>query len=263
MLKNIKRLIIPTLLIILVITFFTRNNFRGVDEIDQESLKNPTRSTLDDSDIIEFTKDDYEYELTPLFNYEVNGLVVNKMDYTLFSIYKRDSVFPMDLCMIWGDNLENKVHQDKDLKFSQDMRFCFVQWKESVNFDEGDLSNNHLLVNNKKIEKKINTISTGDQVKIKGKLVNVKAKNLGDLGKYDPEYFEWNSSTTRTDAGAGACETIYVDDIEILKKSNINSHKLFTFSFYGLILYIAAHILWFTGEALLAHESKDDEEEDY
>ena len=76
----------------------------------------------------------------------------------------------------------------------------------------------------------------GDQVKIKGKLVDIFAKNIGEPGKFDPESFEWKSSVTREDTGGGACETIYVEDIEILKKANTTPDVLFKFSLYGLLL---------------------------
>ena len=94
------------------------------------------------------------------------------------------------------------------------------------------VSNNHLVIDSEKIEKKINQLSVGDQIKIKGKLVNVHAENLGKPGKYDPKLFEWNSSTKREDTGGGACETIYIEDIEIIKKGNAISYYLNKISWF-------------------------------
>lgn len=233
--NKVKKFLYLILFIILIITFFTRNNYKNVEIINSEVLNNPIQEQTENYDAIQFTKDDYQYKLTPLYNYEINALVVRKMDYAWFSIYKRDSVFPRDLCMMWGTNVGDKVYKDKSLKFYQDMRFCFARWEGTLKFNSSEVSNNHLVIQDEKIEKKIKKISVGDQVKIKGQLVDVEAKNLGKPGEYDPEYFSLKSSIKREDVGAGACEIIYVNDVEILQKANPVSHNLFKISFYGLI----------------------------
>ena len=256
MISKIKKILFFTLLATLVVTFFTRNRYKNVNDIDSEVLKNPIQEEIKGKDEIRFTKNSYEYELTSLYDYEINGLIVHKMDYTFFSLYKYDSVFPMDLCMLWGNNVKNKVYQSKTLKFSQDMRWCFCQWRGKIDFNSDEFSNNHLIVNNHEIEKKIKALSVGDQVKIKGQLVDVKANNRGSSGQYDPEYFEMKTSTERDDSGAGACEIIYVEDIEILKKSNPISYYLFKISFYGLILFIVISVLLF----FLDKEPKEESE---
>jgi len=243
MLSIINKILFSALIIILAATFFTRENYRGVDEIDPTLLSDPIQTEVADRQVIKFVKDEYEYELTPLYQYTISGLVVHKLDYTFFSIYKRDSVFPLDLCMIWGENTKSKVYQSKSVQFSQDARFCFYRWQGKITFDHTAFSNNHLVLNNAALEKKMKKISTGDQVEIKGKLVNIKATNLGEAGTFDPEVFEWNSSTDREDTGAGACETIYVESIKILKKSNPISHNLYELSFYGLIALFGINIL--------------------
>ena len=56
----------------------------------------------------------------------------------------------------------------------------------------------------------IKTIKKGDHIRIKGYLVNVDAVNR------DMKTFTWHSSTSREDGGGGACEIIYVKDIEWL-----------------------------------------------
>ncbi|MBA7490362.1 hypothetical protein ES702_00900 [subsurface metagenome] len=243
--NKIKKFLYLIFFLILAITFFTRNNFRSPDMINPDVLNEPVQTETENQDIIQFTKDDYEYKLTPLYDYEINGLVVHKMDYTWFSIYKTDSVFPLDLCMIWGENVENKIYKNKSLKFSQDMRFCFAKWQGQIDFNNNQISNNHLVIQDEKIEKELKKISTGDQVKIKGQLVDIEAKNLGKPGKYDPEYIEWKSSTTREDVGSGACEVIYLSDIEILQKGNSLPHYLFKISFYVLIFLVVIDFFLF------------------
>ena len=72
-------------------------------------------------------------------------------------------------------------------------------------------SNNHLIPSDKKIENQIKSIKENDFVKIDGYLVNVYCK------KSNGSYFYWNSSTSRSDSGNGACEVIYVTNISWLE----------------------------------------------
>lgn len=225
---------------VFAVTFFTRNNSRGVREIAPEVLRQPVQRKIYAAEIIRFTRYGFSYEVKPLYEYVINALIVNKMYYRLFSIYNYDKVFPMDLCLIWGSNVESGVFRNKSVKFSQDCRWCWAEWFGNVNFNLDEMSNNHLLLNNPKLERKIKTLVIGDQIKIKGKLVNVKANLVGKPGRFDEKNLTWNTSTTRTDSGAGACEVIYVEDLQILKKSNVISYYLFHISLYGLL----ALIIW-------------------
>lgn len=246
--EKIKKILFYLLLAVFSVTFFTRNSYRGISDIEPAVLSDPIQTETKSREAITFEKDDYGYELTPLFDYEINGLVVHRMDYTWFSIYKMDSVFPLDLCIMWGDNIKNGVYGEKSLKFSQDTRFCRYSWRGELAFDANEVSNNHILVNNDDLEKRLRGINSGDQVKIKGKLVNVTGKNIGTPGKYDPETFGMGSSIRRNDAEAGACEIIYLEDFEILKKGNPVSSLLFKISFWGLAILVFLEIIFFFAE---------------
>lgn len=243
--RIISKFIFGILLLVAVITFFTRNNYRSVNNINAAVQSEPIQTEAENQEPIEFTKDDYKYNLTPIYDYEINGLIVQRMNYMWFSVYKTDSVFPSDVCMVWGSNAKNKIYKEESLKFSQDMRFCFAQWSSKTDFNMEEISNNHLVFKNEETEKKAKSLSRGDQVKIKGQLVNIEAKNIGKPGEYDPDFIKWESSISRNDAGAGACEVIYVDSIEILSKANSISHALFEFSFYSLLLLIIFNTILF------------------
>lgn len=223
-------------LVIFIITFFARNNCRNVNEIHPALLNPPIQKSLWRSEKIEFTKKGYAYQLTPVYNYEINALIVSKMNYRLFSIYKTDALFPVDLCLIWGSNVKRGVYKNRSVRFSQDCRWCWAVWSGNVEFNLQELSNNHLLINSKKLERIVKSLVVGDQVKIKGKLVNVKANLVGKGRQYDAQELTWNSSVLRTDSGAGSCEVIYAEDIEILKKANVLSYYLFHISLFGLII---------------------------
>jgi hypothetical protein len=103
-----------------------------------------------------------------------------------------------------------------------------------------ELSNNHLLVDRDDIERKVKQVQTADQIRLRGKLVNVTARRITPGGRYDSDEIIWKSSTTRADTGGGACETILVEDVVILQPANQVSRVLFRVSLWGM----AAVALW-------------------
>jgi hypothetical protein len=243
MYPRLRKFLLLVFLIILVISYFLKNNYRTVDNIRPEVLQAPSQNITDNNEPIKFSKDGFAYSLTPIAEYQIQALVVHRMDYRLFSIYNSDSVFPVDLCLIWGDNLENKSYQNKYLSFSQDSRFCFYKWRGETSINPDLISNNHLIANDSKILSVVNKIKAGDQVSISGYLVNVEANKVGKVSDYDPNSFSLKSSLTRTDSGAGACEIIYINNIEIIQVGNPLWSFLFNFSFWALAGLIFLNII--------------------
>ncbi|MDD5730275.1 MAG: hypothetical protein PHN57_04030 [Candidatus Omnitrophica bacterium] len=223
--------------LVLLVTFYTRNNFKSVNNIMPQVLEEPYQEAVTDKREIKFTKDGYTYRLDPLYDYEISALLVSKITYKGLSIHRVASVFPADLCLIWGSNVKNKVYKNWSIRFSQDCRWCNVQWNGDVEFNQQEFSNNHLLINDRKLEAKIRSLVAGDQVTLSGKLVNVKADIAGNAKAdiYNPNTLTWNTSVSRKDTGAGACEVIYVEDVTVLKKANVISSFLFILSLYGLL----------------------------
>lgn len=54
-------------------------------------------------------------------------------------VFTRGTVFPMDLCLIWGDNAATKVYRNKELKFFKDFRFRLPRSKAGGNDSESDI----------------------------------------------------------------------------------------------------------------------------
>ncbi|MFH1075582.1 MAG: hypothetical protein V1753_01870 [Pseudomonadota bacterium] len=241
--RKTNKALFVVLLLIFGLTFFLKDNYRDVIEIDPEVLAQPIQDEITNSHKIQFTKEYYQYELTPLYQYQISGLVVSRMAYDWGSMDPATSVFPMDLCLIWGSNVANKTYQSKLLDFSQDSRFCRCHVYGDVDFSWSELSNNHLIVNNEKMRKKLHGIARGDQVQIKGKLVNVYVKVDQNKHRSGSSYNSFATSVIRTDSGAGACEIIYVDDVKILRKSKMAARLLYSISGYGLILLV----IWIVG----------------
>ncbi len=243
MYPKLRKSLLIFFLLLLTVSYFFKNNYKTVKNIRPEVLREPLQNSVTNSEIIKFSKDGFAYRLTPIAEYQIKALVVHRMDYRFFSIYNSDSVFPVDLCVTWGDNLSNKVYQNESLSFSQDARFCFYRWRGELSVNPNLVSNNHLITNNKKILSVISRIKPGDQVEISGYLVNVEANKIGSVSEYDSSSFNLKSSTVRTDDGAGACEIIYVNNIKILQTGHPVMSFLFYLSFYALIILVFLGII--------------------
>ena len=242
-LKKINGPLFLILTITLIVTFFAGSNYKKVNFIVPAVLEEPVQKEIQVSNPIKFTKDGFLYELTPRAEYEISALIVHKMDYRWFSLSKTDNAIPMDIGLIWGSNVKDRLYKDKSLKFSQDGRFLWAKWSGNLKFNMEECSNNHMVVNRADLEKKLKSLYAGDQIYIKGKLVDIKA--IYNSEEKNPKNLTLATSTARNDTGAGACEIIYPEDIIILKKANTFYRFLFQISFYGLILLIILNTISF------------------
>ncbi|MFA5361704.1 MAG: hypothetical protein WC335_00440 [Candidatus Omnitrophota bacterium] len=247
----LNKIILPIFLLTTAVTFFTRNNITEVNSIAPEVLLQPFQEKPYVTAPIRFERDGYRYELTPLYDYQISGLLVSKMDYKFFSIYKSSSVFPLDVCLLWGSNVGNRVYQYKRIRFVQDCRWCNVEWWGDITFNFNEISNNHLIFKEPRLESLARNLVSGDQIQITGKLVNVKAHSPGKNEAFNPSDLQWNTSIVRNDTGAGACEIVYVEGIRILKKANLISRALFQTGFAGIIAVIILNVFrFFMGRAV-------------
>ena len=173
------------------------------------------------------------YVIEPEAEYELWGLVVTHNNTRGWADIYHDnsSVDIKDLCVIWGDNLENNIHHS--MKFSSNTWTCYYQADSRSThelFNGLQLSNNHLLSPNSNMREEIFKASVGDQVHLKGMLVNYYPKG-------SPEYVR-STSLVRSDTGNGACEVVFVEEIDILKKGNAIWHRIFKISKACLLIAI-------------------------
>lgn len=156
----------------------------------------------------------YEADITFKAGYEIDALVVHTKRY---DSKVSGALAPVDLALAWGKTAE---YNDRiDFHWSQSGRYCSWHVDDidelmpvgDVENVERSASNNHIIPADDRIKRTVLKIRRGDRVKLEGYLVDVKAAD--DKGNT----FTWNSSTTRTDTGDGACELIYVTKAEIVK----------------------------------------------
>ena len=139
-------------------------------------------------------------------SYSITGQLVSKNRYT--NGFMSD-LSPWDYALAWGE-VGTYINQ---LRFKQMVRFCLFQPKKDAivdfNYVNSHMSNNHLIPASKNVRKALSLAKKGDIVKLDGYLVNVDAAKNGQT------VANWNTSTTRTDTGNGACEIVYVTRLRI------------------------------------------------
>ncbi len=233
-LKIILNIVLIASLATLVITFFMKNKLPEKSEIENELYQDPIQNSVDESDIKK-KEGGISYTIQPLYSFKEWGLVVSVNDNEKwYSRFKdTDPLNSKDICVIWGINLENEDY--RDAKFSSEEFVCFYyssSQEASQNFSGLHLANNHLLPKNDEIYKTIKKAKVGDQIYFSGFLSTYTAMQA------DGQEWTRGTSITRDDTGNGACETVYVDEFEIIKIGNPLVVYLYNFAKYLSILLI-------------------------
>ncbi|HJP06556.1 MAG: hypothetical protein GY889_09685 [Proteobacteria bacterium] len=203
-------------LLLLAVAYFQKDRLPSAGFFDQTALTEPLQTPVQRSPF-ETRINNQVYTVRPLFEYQLNGVVVSDYESGSFGdIYHhrrwKDFLNVKDLCVVWGDNVHSGVFQK--MKYDSGPWTCFVQAPDQqawAVFNEHQLSNNHLLTDNLNLHHLIMSAAPGDQITLRGVLAEYENPSIG---------FERGTSITRTDTGNGACETIYVTDFAIIKEAN-------------------------------------------
>jgi hypothetical protein len=154
-----------------------------------------------------------EYTVQPLYRYELTGLVVSRHDSTTWwdSAHAEwnDALNAVDLCVVWGANVAGGAYLP--LSYSSGQWTCNVKTDSDAAwqaFDPAALSNNHLLTDQPELAALMRKVRIGDQIRLRGYLAEYSHSVGGG--------FQRGTSTTRSDTGNGACETVFVENFEIL-----------------------------------------------
>ncbi len=145
-----------------------------------------------------------EYHVTEIATFKIKAKVLSKKNYRLG---READLAPLDLALGWGSMSDESVLEN--IKISQSGRF--YRWRvDSFPIPRKDIeiqsANMHLIPANDSVERLMGKVRKGDIIEISGSLVNVKAMD---------DNWYWTSSLTRNDTGNGACELIFVKDIDI------------------------------------------------
>lgn len=179
------------------------------------------------------------YTVKPVADYEIWGLVVSEhaSDTWWDWVHEawNDKLNVVDLCVVFAENVERGGYVGID--YSSGSFVCYAETRSSEawrRFSMRALSNNHLLADRAHIAARLKSVRVGDQVRIRGWL----AEYQHDQGFA----FKRGTSLTRDDTGNGACETIYVQDVEILHRGG-GVWRWMTWPAIGLM--VLGFVLWF------------------
>lgn len=235
-------------------SYFKKNLLVENKNISSASLAEPVQTTSDESYSISFKSGNYDYAVDPLYNYTITGVVVSRHDYNPAD---NDSEKPIryDLCIVWGKNISEKTYLSPDVSFSQGQRFCNYSFHNSPTFYTQQISNNHIVTTNGAILDKLQSINPGDEVKISGQLVNLSVSGVDSGGSKVNS--SWKTSTDRKDTGAGACEVIYVDSVDVLSATHQQDVVANDYSYYVIIGIVALFAVKVVIFILFAGSKKD------
>ena len=224
---KLNSLLITASFILLLVSFWNRNDLPGnvdyVPEIANEPVQK--RTSKDPFDV---SFEGVRYHVAPEFEYDIVGMIVSYRHHDDNSRMHRlanDHLNMLDVCVVWGDNTSGAQLQKID--FWNGIFTCNFQTKDQAawdSFDVNQISNNHLISDDEFIRDQVQKIRIGDQIRVKGYLASYGDPNIGLRG----------TSTTRTDTGDGACETIYVEGFRILRAAT---------SYWRLSMYASLFVL--------------------
>ena len=206
--KTSNFLIVGSLLTLLV-SFWNRNDLPRDAEFRPEVLAEP-QQTATRTKAFDATYKGIDYLVEPEYEYDLAGMVVSFRHHdgnSRMHFRANDHLNMMDVCVVWGDTANNGLLHK--LKFWNGIFTCNVQTRDQEAWEAfrmEQLSNNHLISDDDYIRDKVKDIRIGDQIRVQGYLASYSNEAGGKRG----------TSTTRTDTGDGACETLFVEKFDII-----------------------------------------------
>jgi len=165
-------------------------------------IDTPLQKTIEEPEPFEFK----DYKITPLADFKLQAKVLAKENYHLGEERELSSV---DLALGWGEMSAQQVVDQ--IQFSQSgrwYRWSVEQFPIPRRAIETQSANMHMVPSKGWIAKQLDSVKEGQIVALKGFLVRIDAKD---------QQWHWQSSLTREDTGAGACELIYLTDFQIIE----------------------------------------------
>jgi len=278
MLQTVNKYALIVSAITLLISFWNRNAIPRNLDFDPRLADEPRQKPIERPPFA-VNYDGVDYRVEPLYDYELYGLVVSYRQHNGRSLMHRlsnDHLNMADLCVVWSDTAFSD--QLDKLDFWNGVFTCNVKTRDAVawsQFRPNQLSNNHLISADPFIRRSIGEVAIGDQIRIRGRLAHYGAiDGINDIdgieqasntagaidltpanaqvGNRDPRTGRGRASVghasimrgtsaTRDDTGDGACETIFVDEFEIVEPAFSRWRATLYLSLTVLLATIAVH----------------------
>lgn len=214
------------------IKFKSKYSFPKVSQISQQKIntnQDPIQIDLKDAKYIKAYGEKDIYALKPMAEYSISGLVVTKnTNFWLRDVMRStfDDICLADIGIVWGDLAQDKKELYKYWKFKsykslgQSRR---LEWRSKTKINElpwemdfvnTHISHTHLIPANPNVMGGILKIKKNDIVKLDGYLVDIYT----DKGELVARTSMSRSDTDPTSRGYGACEDMYVKQVQVGNK---------------------------------------------
>lgn len=151
-----------------------------------------------------------DIQFIPKAYYKTAARIASKKKYNDYG----SGIIKYDFALVWGKYADKE--EMKKVKYTQGNRWYFFRVNLNTDTRVEDISansaNTHVIASSENIKKAFEKLKKNDIIELEGYLVNIKWKNNKN---YD---FYWNTSLSRNDTGAGACEVMYVNKVKIGNK---------------------------------------------
>jgi hypothetical protein len=145
------------------------------------------------------------WTLTPRAHYDITARILSREDYHFDALA---SLIPEDLALGWGAMSDNRVL--KSFEISQAARFYSAHPIGRMPIPREDViehsANTHVIPADPVVRRELARLRVGQVVHLTGLLVD----GVRDDGAWV------HTSLTRKDTGPGACEIMFVEDVEVL-----------------------------------------------
>ncbi len=147
-----------------------------------------------------------QYTYTPRAEFTLEARVLGRADYYFDT---ESAISPTDLALGWGRMSDTAVLDA--LSISQSGRWFHYRWRGEPPIPQAEIqrsaSNMHMVPANDAAAAALAAVRPGQVVRLRGLLVDVDR----DDG------WRWRTSLSREDGGAGACEIVWLESLEVVR----------------------------------------------
>lgn len=208
--------------------FRVKYSFPKATVIEQviDISKEPVQINLQDAKYIKYRGEKDLYALKPQAEYSISALVVAKNSNFWFRDIMRskfDDVALLDLGLVWGDLASDKKELYSHIKFNSkktlgQARMLYYRWDGTSpwgkDYITSHIAHTHMIPANPNVMGGLLQIKKNDVVKIDGYLVDIYT-DKSELVAYTSMS---RSDTNASSRGSGACEDMYVTQVQIGNK---------------------------------------------
>lgn len=140
--------------------------------------------------------------LTTRAHFDITARVLSRKDYSRGA---DGELVPLDLALGWGRMSDSAVLKNIDIDQSGRFYHWHVQQFPIPRREiETSSANMHMIPADDDVKRQLEQVRTGQLVHLEGFLVDANR----------PGGWHWNTSMSRNDTGAGACELVYVERVD-------------------------------------------------